>query len=120
MIPLNSNNSCKNGKKSITFDSMDRNRIDEIVLDTLKNYCEAHGITEELTMDTHLIGRTRIVDSIGLVNTIVDIETAFLDEDVEISLTSETAMSLRLSPFRTIGTLCDYIARQLGVEENHE
>ncbi len=96
---------------------MNKNRINEIVLNTLKGYCESNGITEELTMDTHLIGRTRIMDSMGLVNTIVDIETAFLDEDVEISLTSETAMSLRLSPFRTIGSLCDYIARQLGIEE---
>ena len=96
---------------------MDKKQINEIVISTIKNYCEANGITEELTMDTHLIGRTRILDSMGLVNTIVDIETAFLDEDVEISLTSETAMSLRLSPFRTIGSLCDYIARQLGLEE---
>lgn len=96
---------------------MDKNKINEIVLGTIQDYCDANGITEELTMDTHLIGRTRIMDSMGLVNTIVDIETAFLDEDVEISLTSETAMSLRLSPFRTIGSLCDYIARQLGLEE---
>lgn len=96
---------------------MDKRRIEEIVLETIKDYCETNGITEELTMDTHLIGRTRIMDSMSLVNTIVDIETAFLDEDVEISLTSETAMSLRLSPFRTIGSLCDYIARQLGLEE---
>jgi acyl carrier protein len=96
---------------------MDKQRINEIVLCTIKDYCESHGITEELNMDTHLIGRTKIMDSMGLVNTIVDIETAFLDEDVEISLTSETAMSLRLSPFRTIGSLCDYIARQLGLVE---
>ena len=96
---------------------MDQKKINEIVVSTLKDYCEANGISEELTKETHLIGRTRIMDSMGLVNTIVDIETAFLDEDVEISLTSETAMSLRLSPFRTIGSLCDYIARQLGLEE---
>ena len=98
---------------------MNKKQIDEIVFKTIIGYCEANNITEELSMDTHLIGRTRIMDSMGLVNTIVDIETAFLDEDVEISLTSETAMSLRLSPFRTIGSLCDYIARQLGVEEHN-
>lgn len=96
---------------------MNKKGINEIVLGTIQDYCDANGINEELTMDTHLIGRTRIMDSMGLVNTIVDIETAFLDEDVEISLTSETAMSLRLSPFRTIGSLCDFIARQLGIEE---
>jgi hypothetical protein len=53
----------------------------------------------------------------GLVNVIVDIETAFLDEDVEVSLTSETAMSGRISPFRSVGSLCNFIARQLGIEE---
>ena len=64
-----------------------------------------------------LIGSARILDSMGLVNIVVDIETAFLDEDIEISLTSETAMSGRISPFRTIGSLCNFIARQLGLEE---
>jgi hypothetical protein len=53
----------------------------------------------------------------GLVNVIVDIETAFLDEDIDVSLTSEAAMSSRISPFRSIGSLCNFIARQLGVEE---
>ena len=53
----------------------------------------------------------------GLVNIVVDIETAFLDEDIAISLTSETSMSGRISPFRTIGSLCNFIARQLGLEE---
>ena len=52
----------------------------------------------------------------GLVNVIVDIETAFLDEDVELSLTSEAAMSGRISPFRSVGSLCNFIARQLGLE----
>lgn len=96
---------------------MNKQRINEIVISTLKDYCEANDIQIELTKDTPLIGSSRILDSMGLVNTIVDIETAFLDEDVEISLTSETAMSGRISPFRSIGSLCNFIARQLGIEE---
>jgi hypothetical protein len=51
-----------------------------------------------------------------LVNLIVDIETAFLDEDIEISLASESAMSSRISPYRSVGSLCNFIAKQLGVE----
>ena len=54
----------------------------------------------------------------GLVNCIVDIETSFLDEGMEISLTSEAAMSGRISPFRSVGALCIFIARQLGVMED--
>lgn len=97
---------------------MDKIKIDEIVISTIKSYCEENGIQAELTKDTPLIGRARILDSMGLVNCIVDIETAFLDEDVEISLTSETAMSGRISPFRSVGSLCNFIARQLGIEED--
>ena len=36
-----------------------------------------------------------------------------LEEGVDISLTSETAMSARISPFRTIGSLCSFIEREL-------
>lgn len=97
--------------------NMDYKKIEEIVFDTIKNYCEEHGIVAELSQDTPLIGRARIFDSMGLVNVIVDIETAFLDEDVEVSLTSETAMSSRISPFRSVRSLCSFISRQLGIEE---
>ena len=96
---------------------MDYKKIEEIVVDTIRNYCEEHGIETELSKDTPLIGRARILDSMGLVNVMVDIETAFLEEDVEVSLTSETAMSTRISPFRSIRSLCGFIAHQLGVEE---
>lgn len=96
---------------------MDKKRINEIVISTLKDYCEANEINVELTKDTSLIGSARILDSMGLVNTIVDIETAFLDEGVDISLTSEAAMSGRISPFRSVGSLCNFIARQLGIDE---
>lgn len=96
---------------------MNRVKINEIVIKTLKDYCEANDIQVDISKDTALIGSNKIMDSMGLVNTIVDIETAFLDEDVEISLTSEAAMSGRISPFRSVGSLCNFIARQLGIEE---
>ena len=83
---------------------MDKNQINSIVINVIREYCDTNG-------------SARILDSMGLVNIVVDIETAFLDEDIEISLTSETAMSGRISPFRTIGSLCSFIARQLGLEE---
>ena len=96
---------------------MEKVKINEVVIETLKNYCEENEIEVDINKDTPLIGSNRILDSMGLVNLIVDIETAFLDEDVEISLTSEAAMSGRISPFRSVGSLCNFIARQLGIEE---
>ena len=88
-----------------------------MVFSTIRTYCEEHSIEAEIGEYTPLIGSNKIMDSMGLVNVIVDIETAFLDEDVEVSLTSEAAMSGRISPFRSVGSLCSFIARQLGVEE---
>lgn len=98
---------------------MDKFKIKEIVTGAITEYCNINGvdITEAIDKNTPLIGNARILDSMGLVNVIVDIETAFLDEDVEISLTSESAMSGRISPFRSVGSLCNFIARQLGIEE---
>ena len=97
---------------------MDINQIKEIVTNAIREYCQLNEIEiTELNEYTPLIGSESILDSIGLVNVIVDIETAFLDEDVEVSLTSDAAMSTRISPFRTIGALSNFIARQLGVEE---
>lgn len=98
---------------------MDKQKIQRLVFKTIETYCANNDIPlfDELTEHTPLIGSNRILDSMGLVNIIVDIETAFLDEDIEVSLTSETAMSGRISPFRSVGALCGFIARQLGVEE---
>ena len=97
---------------------MGKDRVLEVVSRVIQNYCEANDIfIDEINVNTPLIGSGRILDSMGLVHTIVDIETAFLDEDVEISLTSEAAMSGRISPFRSVGSLCNFIARQLGIEE---
>ena len=88
---------------------MDKNQINSIVINVIREYCDTNGVViNELDKDTPLIGSARILDSMGLVNIVVDIE---------ISLTSETAMSGRISPFRTIGSLCSFIARQLGLEE---
>ena len=98
---------------------MDKKKINEIVYKSIEDYCDANDILldDDLSKDTPLIGSGRVLDSMGLVNVCVDIETAFLDEDVEISLTSEAAMSGRISPFRSVGSLCNFIARQLGIEE---
>lgn len=97
---------------------MSHKEIETIVLVILENYCSLNCISTELNSQTPLIGNNRILDSMGLVNIIVDIETEFLDRGIEISLTSEAAMSLKISPFRTIGSLCNFIENQLGIKEN--
>ena len=69
----------------------------------------------EHSTDTVLFGDKGKLDSLGLVNFIVAVEQR-IDEDFSnpVSLTDDKAMSQRNSPFRTVGTLVDYVASLLG------
>jgi acyl carrier protein len=97
---------------------MKKEDINRVVIATLNDYCSNNRIEVSIDNQTSLIGGNRILDSMGLVSVIVDIETALLDEDLEISLTSEAAMSSRISPFRSVGALCNFIEKQLESKEN--
>ena len=60
--------------------------------------------------DTILFGKSGVLDSLGLVNFIVSTEQKIEEElETTISLTDEKAMSQKNSPFKSIGTLADYI-----------
>jgi acyl carrier protein len=97
---------------------MDKVKILNVLTNIVGDYLQTQNIKISIDKNTPLIGRESKLDSIGLVNVIIDIESSFLDEDLEISLTSEKAMSMRMSPFRTIETLSEYIFEQIG--ESHE
>ncbi len=59
---------------------------------------------------TVIFGRDGKLDSLGLVNLLVAIEQNIEDEfDVSITIADERAMSQKHSPFKTIGTLANYI-----------
>jgi acyl carrier protein len=59
-----------------------------------------------------LFGANAKLDSLGLVTLLLDIEQEINDQfDALISLVDERAMSQTKSPFRTIGTLTDYIEK---------
>jgi acyl carrier protein len=71
----------------------------------------------ERSADTVLFGRSGKLDSIGLVNLIVATEEIIEDEfGVTITIADERAMSQKKSPFRTIGSLTNYVLMLL--EEN--
>lgn len=59
------------------------------------------------------------LDSLGLVNLIVSIEEKVEDElGIPIILADERAMSQKQSPFRTVGSLTDYIVMLLEEKTN--
>lgn len=97
---------------------MTKSDINKILIEILNEYCETQDIDLKINVNTALMGNDSILDSMGLVNVIIDIESKFLDLDMDITLTSEQAMSRRNSPFRNIETLSEYILEQ--VENNNE
>ncbi|GBD88598.1 hypothetical protein BMS3Abin03_02534 [bacterium BMS3Abin03] len=67
--------------------------------------------------ETELFSGNSVLDSLGLVNLIVAIEENLAEEfDTNITITSEKAMSRRVSPFLNVGTLTDYITEILKEE----
>jgi acyl carrier protein len=90
---------------------LDRKVAIEIVLSCLKdavdqNGGDASGITEE----TVIVGPEAVIDSIGVVSLIVDIEQKLeMDYQVSVTLANDRAMSQRSSPFRTATVLADHI-----------
>ncbi len=97
---------------------MSKELIIQIVIKCVDEYFDSQDISESASKNTVLFGNKSMLDSIGLVSVIVDIESKFSDDDIEISLTSEKAMSRRNSPFRTISTLAEFIKEQ--IEGNDE
>tara|TARA_B100001146_G_C15963028_1_gene340659 strand:- start:151 stop:459 length:309 start_codon:yes stop_codon:yes gene_type:complete len=71
------------------------------------------------SISTILSGSDDKLDSLGLVNLIVAIEQNIEDEfEVSITIADERAMSQKHSPFKTVGSLADYIEMLLNEELN--
>ena len=90
--------------------------MEKIILNTILHAVEE--LNEQLPEDkqleqtakTVIFGEGGKVDSLGLVSLLVIIEQKIEDEfDKTITIADEKAMSQKHSPFRTIGTLTDYI-----------
>jgi acyl carrier protein len=86
------------------------------VVDEL-NERRSEKIPTENLVEVVLYGDTGVFDSMHLVNFLVLVEEALEDEfDVEISLTSEKAVSRRVSPFGSVRSLIGFIQEELTAE----
>jgi len=84
----------------------------DIVLASLKEVFEQTGTAppEAVTEETVLVGDAAVLDSLGVVQLIVEIEQRVEEKhDVSITLANDKAMSARSSPFRTVGVLADHV-----------
>jgi acyl carrier protein len=95
---------------------MNREAILEVVLDTVRGYRLAMlAKDDEVGADTQLFGRNGVLDSMGLVSVIVELEQRLSDlSGTEVSLMNDRAMSRRDNPFRTPRALADYAQAQLS------
>jgi acyl carrier protein len=74
----------------------------------------------ELSLDSKLFGGGGPLDSMALVNLVVDLEELIEDDyGKTITLADEKAMSRRTSPFSRVQNLIDYVQEQLN-SNNYE
>lgn len=97
---------------------LDRAKIVQMIVASLQEVLATAAPTNSapasaaLSEDTRLIGREAVLDSMGLVNLIIEVEQRLEDEhDVTVVLADERAMSQKNSPFRSVQTLADYICQ---------
>ena len=80
--------------------------------DVLATETDSQSIPVDVNGDTRLLGRMGLLDSMGLVALIVEIEQRLEEEhDLVVVLADERAMSQEHSPFRSVASLTDHICR---------
>ena len=83
-----------------------------LVLRSVELYCDENSITVDINKgeDLRLFGGESLLDSLGLVSLIVQIEEEIEDKyNLSVVLADEKAMSRRTSPFAKVSYLVDYI-----------
>jgi acyl carrier protein len=92
--------------------SLGKAEIASLVVSSLRDVLSQRNESslDSVGESTYLIGRGSVLDSLGLVTLIVDVEQR-LDQEYGVSLTlaDDQAMSRRNSPFRSVQSMSDYI-----------
>jgi acyl carrier protein len=92
--------------------TFDRSSAIDLVARSMTDVLEMNDepVPERLDAETTIVGPSAVLDSLGVVSLIVEIEQRLEHEHgLTITLASDRAMSQRSSPFRSIGVLADYL-----------
>jgi acyl carrier protein len=92
--------------------ALSRSEIASIITLSIKNSLLEREETNTKIVDqsTPLIGVNSILDSLGLVTLLVDLEQKIDGEyGLSVTLADDRALSQKNSPFRTVNTLTDYV-----------
>ncbi|HLN52600.1 MAG TPA: hypothetical protein VK212_02760 [Lentimicrobium sp.] len=99
---------------------MTREELLSLVISVTKRVVADNNIADpdKIDANTHLYGRSGILDSLGLVQLIADLEDEVLNQTGKIiTIADERAMSAKFSPFRTVSALANYINVLLDEQE---
>jgi acyl carrier protein len=97
-----------------------REKIQEIILDSIKEFNEEKGKDEalEISKDTILLDKQGKLDSLDFVTLIVIIESNIFNKlDKNTTIVSEKAFSKKYSPFKDVESLTEFIAELLESEK---
>jgi acyl carrier protein len=101
--------------------NIERENIINLLLTTLEAHFDEINESVNLTEkeNVKLFGGDGLLDSIGLVSYVVEVEEKLEDEyDISVILADEKAMSRRTSPFARVSYLADYILEVLNEDSN--
>ncbi len=99
-----------------------RGEIANMVLASLRAILEVKrkAPVADVGESTTLIGRQAVLDSLGLVTLLVDLEQRFEElHGWPVTLANERALSQKHSPFRTVQTLTNYICSLQAEKQAH-
>ena len=92
---------------------MTKQRVESIIIQSLEEVNEVLGekIVGPVIPETRIFGRKGVLDSMGLVTLITDLEEKLEEEfGVSLILADDRAMSQEKSPFRSVSSLAEYIS----------
>ncbi|GAB1355353.1 hypothetical protein MASR1M12_40970 [Erysipelotrichia bacterium] len=93
------------------------NEILDLLLETIVEFDQEVKIEVKKGREAALFGNTGGISSMSLVSLIVEVEQAIEQRfGKSVTLADEKAFSQARSPFRTIGSLADYILKLLAEE----
>jgi len=94
---------------------MERSKIETIIVECINSLNLSLVESEKCSNKTEntLFGEGSALDSMGLLNLLMDLEEKLERTGVIITILDDHALSQKNSPFRTISTLADYICRKI-------
>jgi acyl carrier protein len=98
---------------------IERTAAYEIVVGSLAEVFVQSGLDAPAVVneETVLVGKDAVLDSLGVVSLIVEIEQRVEGgHGVSVTLANDKAMSARNSPFRTVGVLTDHVVAMVAEE----